>query len=292
MAQDYVFDVPADFADIPTKRFVVPLLAADPGSPVEGALWYNTTANELRYRSDGVTVAVVAGALDTEGVRDTVAAFVVGGATLQVVHNDGADTLTLTVLDSPTVAGATPAQLRDRSTHTGTQTAATISDFNEAAQDAVGGIAGDTATLDLVYNDAAGTLTGTVLDSPTVGGQTAAQIQTAVTAAIVDGAPGTLDTLNEIAAALGDDPNAIATLTAAIGTRGRVFEDLVGDGVATVIDVAHNLNNLFIEYSTFNAAAPRAERHPGAEIPDANTLRLTFSTAPATDSIRVTVVGR
>lgn len=34
------------------------------------------------------------------------------------------------VLDSPTVAGATPAQLRDRSTHSGTQLANTISNFD------------------------------------------------------------------------------------------------------------------------------------------------------------------
>lgn len=40
-----------------------------------------------------------------------------------------------------------------------------------------------------------------------------------VTAAIVDGAPTTLDTLNELAAALGDDPNFATTLTNEIGKR-------------------------------------------------------------------------
>ena len=39
----------------------------------------------------------------------------------------------------------------------------------------------------------------------------------AVVAALVDAAPGTLDTLNELAAALGDDPNFAATLAAQIG---------------------------------------------------------------------------
>lgn len=83
----------------------------------------------------------------------------------------------LSVLDSPTVAGATPAQLRDRSTHTGTQTAATISDFNEAAQDAVGTILTDSATVDFTYNDVTPSITATVLDSPTVEGATAAQLR-------------------------------------------------------------------------------------------------------------------
>ncbi len=53
------------------------------------------------------------------------------------------------------LTNTTAAVLRDRATHTGTQAAATISDFTEAAQDVVGGMvtaAGGT------YNDAAGTV--------------------------------------------------------------------------------------------------------------------------------------
>jgi archaellum component FlaF (FlaF/FlaG flagellin family) len=41
----------------------------------------------------------------------------------------------------------------------------------------------------------------------------------AALAALVDSAPSTLDTLNEIAAALGDDPNLATTLTTAIGNK-------------------------------------------------------------------------
>ena len=41
----------------------------------------------------------------------------------------------------------------------------------------------------------------------------------AAVAALIDSAPGALDTLNELAAALGDDPNAVATLNTAITAR-------------------------------------------------------------------------
>jgi hypothetical protein len=41
-------------------------------------------------------------------------------------------------------------------------------------------------------------------------------------AALIDGAPGLLDTLNEIAAALGDDPNFATTITTALAKRVRV----------------------------------------------------------------------
>jgi len=58
--------------------------------------------------------------------------------------------------------------------------------------------------------------TGSVYSST----QTEARISAAV-AALVDSAPGALDTLNELAAALGDDPNAITTLNTAVGNRVR-----------------------------------------------------------------------
>lgn len=61
-----------------------------------------------------------------------------------------------------------------------------------------------------------------VADGALAGGQTAAQVQTAIDAAVaalVDSSPGTLDTLNELAAALGDDPNFAATITASLALK-------------------------------------------------------------------------
>ena len=54
----------------------------------------------------------------------------------------------------------------------------------------------------------------TALDDFDVSGD----VQTAIDA-VLDGAPGALDTLNELAAALGDDPNFAATITAQIATK-------------------------------------------------------------------------
>ena len=51
----------------------------------------------------------------------------------------------------------------------------------------------------------------------------------AVVAALVDAAPGTLDTLNELAAALGDDPNFAATLAAQIGALGSRIDGVYTD---------------------------------------------------------------
>lgn len=55
--------------------------------------------------------------------------------------------------------------LLDRANHTGTQLASTISDFTEAAQDAVGVALTDTATIDLTYDDTLNTISAIVVDS-------------------------------------------------------------------------------------------------------------------------------
>ena len=46
-----------------------------------------------------------------------------------------------------------------------------------------------------------------------------ADVVSSITAAIVDSAPTTLDTLNELAAALGDDPNFATTVTDALAGK-------------------------------------------------------------------------
>jgi hypothetical protein len=51
-------------------------------------------------------------------------------------------------------------------------------------------------------------------------GETDAAISVA-TASLIDSAPATLDTLNELAAAIGDDENFSATITTALGSRLR-----------------------------------------------------------------------
>lgn len=67
-------------------------------------------------------------------------------------------------------------------------------------------------------------LTGTPTAPTAAGGTNTTQIATtafvaAAIAALIDGAPGAIDTLNELAAALGDDPNFATTVTNLIATK-------------------------------------------------------------------------
>jgi len=78
-----------------------------------------------------------------------------------------------------------------------------------AINELVGAVGGAGATI-----DDTGTSTVSVWSSS----HTSSQIADAV-AALVDAAPGTLDTLNELATALGDDPNFSTTITDLITNR-------------------------------------------------------------------------
>ena len=79
-----------------------------------------------------------------------------------------------------------------------------------------------TVDLSTKLDLAGGTMTGALVlnADPTaaLGASTKQYVDTQV-AGIVDSAPATLDTLNELAAALGDDPNFATTVTNSIGTK-------------------------------------------------------------------------
>jgi hypothetical protein len=372
---------------------LLPKRAADPGAPVEGEAWYNTTTHEFKYQTNAATIVIGAG-LSNEQVQDIVGAFFADSTHLDVTYDDAGNiisavikpgSITLDLLSNinasrflgrATGAGAgAPTELTSAQAKAILAlVSADLSDFTESVQDVIGALLGDTAdldftyddtgaiesavikprgvtyahmpavatgrllgrttagagdtevltaaqvkaiigvvaadiadfvanartsisavdsaTLDLNYNNATGVMSGNVLDSPTIAGQTIAQLTATITNAIVDAAPGTLDTLNELAAALGDDPNFAATINGLIALRARQFEITVGDGALTQIDVPHNLNNFDLEAQAWDAAAPRAKRNPGMEKPDANTLRLTFNVAPALNSVRVIVQAK
>ena len=151
--------------------------AVDPVSPADGTLWLNTTSGEVKVRSGGATLPVGGGgggggvsdgdkgdiSVSGAGAVWTIDAGAVGLGKLADIATDsflGRDTagtgspevLTpaqargiLNVADGAT-ANASDAALRDRAGHTGTQTAATISDF-AAAVAATAAVTANTAKV-------------------------------------------------------------------------------------------------------------------------------------------------
>lgn len=147
----------------------------------------------------------------------------------------------------------------DRANHTGSQSASTISDFNTAAvsatsssYDAAGAattaennaksyadglasnydISGAAATAEnnaKSYADGLATNYDPAGSAATAEGNANDYTDTAISN-LVDTAPTTLDTLNELAAALGDDPNFASTVTTSIGGKvSKSGDTMTGD---------------------------------------------------------------
>lgn len=99
-------------------------------------LSYDDTANTL-------TITGTAGT-DTEAVRDAIGVALIGTGVISVLPNDAADTITIS---SAATQNSTDAALRDRGTHTGTQSADTVVDgtankvFTAAEKVKLGGVA-------------------------------------------------------------------------------------------------------------------------------------------------------
>lgn len=189
--------------------------------------------------------------ITAEDARDIIGAALVGAGLIGVTVNDAADTITIS---TTATANSPDATLLARANHTGTQLASTVSDFTEAAQDAVGGALLDTATLDLVYNDAAGTMSGNVLDSPTVAGATPAQLRdrathtgTQLSTTISDFTEATQDVVGALLVAGANVSltynDAANTLTIAVsGLDTEAVQDIVGALVvdSTTIDFTYD----------------------------------------------------
>lgn len=135
---------------------------------------------------------------------------------------DDATVATTTVWSSSKVKSVTDGLRTDVDAHTAALAARPVIDDATAGADKVYSSSRTEARIAAVAATKPGiddtTASTTTVFSST---ETANRISAAV-AALVDGAPGALDTLNELAAALGDDPNAIASVTTSLTNRVRV----------------------------------------------------------------------
>lgn len=232
----------------------------------------------------------------TEAAQDAIGALLADSATLDVTYNDAGNVESAAVLDSPTVAGQTPVNLRDRATHTGTQLSTTVSDFTEAAQDAIGALLVDSATLDVTYNDAGNAESAAVLDSPTVAGQTPANLRDRATHTGTQ-LSGTISDFTEAA------QDAIGALLADSATLDVTYNDAGNAESAAVLDsptvagqtpanlrdrATHTGTQLAATVSDFTEAAQDAA---GSLLADSATLDVTYNDAGNAESAAVITTG-
>lgn len=118
---------------------------------------------------------------------------------------------------------------------------------------------------------------------------------------VVDAAPAALDTLNELAAALGDDPNFSATVTTQLGALDTRLDSLeasagaggykanVGDATTSTFTVTHNLATLDVRVEVVLISNGQTV-YPVVTRPSASTVVVDFgSFVPPNASHRVLV---
>lgn len=256
-----------DFSKNQALNLLLQIIAGNHGSPIEGMIWYDSSAKAIKYRDD--TATRILGVAGSGGDADTL---------------DGNDSTFYLA----------------RANHTGSQLAATISDLAATVQAyRLDQFADPTASVDLnsqtIINLANGTASGDAvnkgqLDGAVSGLASTSYVTTAI-ANLVDSAPGTLDTLNELAAALGDDPDFATTLTTSIATKAKKFAASYGDGAATTIDVTHNFGSRDVAVEVYDNTTPWSRVSPGIRHHDTNTVRLVHSVAPTSNQYRVVCIG-
>lgn len=108
---------------------------------------------------------------------------------------------------------------------------------------------------------------------------------------LIASSPDTLNTLNELAAALGDDPNFATTVANDIAARTKKVAASVGDGTATSFIITHNLNTQNASVSIRESASPYAQVYTDVEYTSANTITVKFAVAPTAGQYTVTIIG-
>lgn len=134
--------------------------------------------------------------------------------------------------DATSKANAAQAHAIQRANHTGTQAISTVSGL-QAALDGKQAAGSYAAT---VHGHTVADVTG--LQAALDAKATPADVTAAVTA-VIDAAPAALDTLNELAAALGDDANFASTVTTALaGKAAAVHSHVIADvtGLQSALD--------------------------------------------------------
>lgn len=191
------------------QNAVLQPLASAPSSPSEGQMYYNTTDDTPYIYANGAWLDM--GVQGGSGATDITVSR--AATTVAVNSSTGADG-TIDAADGTSAGVMTNAMYTKLA---GIETAADVTDA--ANVDAAGAVMNtDTTTAGMSFvvdeDDMVSNLSTKVPTQQSVKAYTDAKV-----AALVDTAPGTLDTLNELAAALGDDADFATTTAANISSK-------------------------------------------------------------------------
>ena len=286
----------------------IQVLAVDPGSPVEGQIYYNSASNRLRtYNGATWNEYAIGGSTNLSFSRD--------GTTVTVESNTG--TNAILPIATPTLAGVMSAADKDKLDDI--ELNADVTDTTNV--DAAG--ATMNADTDVSTN-------GWVLDQDNMSSDDDTKVPTqqsvkAYVDNIISGLTALeavdIDTLAEINAIIGDatlvseeatdttnfdfvidEDNMASDLATKVPTQQSVkayvdnniltkFSETIGNGAATTIVSTHNIGSRACTAQVFETASPYAQIECDIEMDTINTTSFTFNVAPASNEYTVVIVG-
>lgn len=208
-------------------------------------VWINRTQAELGIVS-----------FTDEAAQDAIGAALLDTVTLDLVYNDVANQISGNVLDSPLLGGQSSAFHLARANHTGSQLAATISDFAEVAQDAVGTILTNGGGLTWTYNDIANLISAVVAITSGAITDFSEAVDDRV-AALIQNGTGLAWTYNDVANTLTGNvsitqytdemaQDAVGTILVDSATIDFTYNDAANTISASVIPGAASIDDAFI----------------------------------------------
>lgn len=226
-------------------------LATAPSSPVVGQIYYNTVDAQLKYYDGAAWVAIAAGGNVTDAINAAIDALNLAGtydalgAADTAYSNAVADAGTYT--DGQITSALTTAQIN----------AEAYADGLASNYDATGSAASAEQAAKDYTNTVATGLTSDIATAKSEAISAAGTYTDAAVASLVDGAPELLNTLNELAAAIADNPSYATDVANLVAGKQNTLT--AGTGI-TIAD-----DTISVTVGTYDAAGAAAAAQSAAQ---------------------------
>jgi hypothetical protein len=284
------FLTPIDLVQNELQNAVVQLLASDPGGPVQGQIWYNSTSKTLKFYTG--TVTIVLGRLDQLNAPTGSVGLNSQKITGLADGTAATDAATVGQVTAATAGLDVKQSVRAATTANGTLASAFA---NGQTIDGVALVTGDRI---LLKNQTTGAENGiyTVNASGAPTRATDADANAEVTSGMflfVEEGTSNADTgwvlTTNGAIVVGTTALTFAKFSAAPTVVAK-FAASVGDGSATSFAVTHGLGSTDVAVEVFTVSGG-ARVEPDITHTDANNVTIAFSVAPSSNQYRVVVIG-